>query len=202
MMDYEEVVTLEDAIEQVKTAVIRIALIHLGFSKTLVDELGEERGKELIIKSMIEYGKLVGKQTDKGGQDLPYYGIHDKYWYDGHEFVDHRKCPVPRGEDFDFAQYRVYGCMLAKVFRELGEEDLGRLYCYVDSAKSMAVDPSRKLIHTACELSGDDCCRFDMIPTTEKEKKILKIRRKNGKRWIPSLLKEAKLRRNKSVPII
>ena len=55
MTKEEEMVTLQDAMEQVKTAVTRIALIHLGFSKTLVEELGEERGKELIIKSMIEY---------------------------------------------------------------------------------------------------------------------------------------------------
>ena len=90
--------------------------------------------------------------------------------YDDHEFIDTRKCPVPRSKDFDFTRYRVYGCILAKVFRELGEEELGRLYCYVDSTKSMAVDPSRKLIHTACEPAGDDRCRFDMVPSTEKER--------------------------------
>ena len=170
MRDKEEMVTLKDAMEQVRTAVARIALIHLGFSKTLVEELGEEKAKELIIKSMIEYGKLVGTQTAKGAQDLPYYGLHDKYLYDDHEFFDTRKCPVPKNEDFDFKRYRVYGCVLAKVFRELSEEKLGSLYCYVDSAKSMAVDPNRKLIHTACEPLGDDCCRFAMVPTTEKER--------------------------------
>ena len=42
MTDNKESVTLTDAMEQVKTAVTRIALIHLGFSKTLVEELGEE----------------------------------------------------------------------------------------------------------------------------------------------------------------
>lgn len=170
MTEKEEMVTLQDAMEQIKTAVTRIALIHLGFSKTLAEELGEEKGKALIIKSMIEYGKLVGKQIANGEQDLPYYGLHDKYLYGDHEFIDTRRCPVPRDEDFDFTRYRVYGCMLAKVFKEMGEEKLGSLYCYVDSAKSMAVDPDRKLIHTACEPLGDDCCRFAMVPTTEKER--------------------------------
>ena len=56
MTDKDEVVTREDAIKQVETAVTRIALIHLGYAKTLVEELGEEKGKELIIKSMMEYG--------------------------------------------------------------------------------------------------------------------------------------------------
>jgi hypothetical protein len=189
MTDNEEVVTLKDAIEQVKTAVTRIALIHLGFSKTLVEELGEKKGKELIIKSMIEYGKLVGKQTGKGRQDLPYYGLHDKYLYDDHEFIDTRKSPVVRGKDFDFTRYRVYGCMLAKIFRELGEEDLGRLYCYVDSAKSMATDPSHKLIHTACEPIGDDCCRFDLVPTTEKEREDFTNKTEDWKEVDPILVK-------------
>ncbi len=191
MTDNEEVVTLKDAIEQVKTAVTRIALIHLGFSKTLVEELGEKKGKELIIKSMIEYGKLVGKQTSKGRQDLPCYGLHDKYLYDDHEFFDTRKNPVPRDKNFDFTRYRVYGCMLAKIFRELGEEDLGRLYCYVDSAKSMATDPSHKLIHTACEPLGDDCCRFDLVPTTEKEREDFTNKSEHWKEVDPILIKES-----------
>ncbi len=191
MTDREEVVPLKDAIEQVKTAVTRIALIHLGFSKTLVEELGEKKGKELIIKSMMEYGKLVGKQASKGGQDLPFYGLHDKYMYDDHEFIDTRKCPVPRGEDFDFARYRVFGCMLAKVFRELGEEELGRLYCYVDSAKSMATDPSHKLIHTACEPIGDDCCAFDLVATSEKDREDFANKTENWKAVDPILDKES-----------
>jgi hypothetical protein len=191
MADSEEVVPLKDAIEQVKTAVTRIALIHLGYAKTLVEELGEKKGKELIIKSMIEYGKLIGEQVRKGGQDLPFYGLHDKYMYDDHEFIDTRKCPVARGKDFDFSRYRVFGCMLAKVFRELGEEELGRLYCYVDSAKSMATDPSRKLIHTACEPIGDDCCAFDMVSTSEKEREDFENKAENWKEVDPILDKES-----------
>ena len=191
MTDSEAVVLLKDAIEQVKTAVSRIALIHLGFSKTLVGELGEKKGKALIIKSMMEYGKLVGKQTRKGKQDLPHYGIHDKYLYDDHEFVDTRKCPVPPGKDFDFTRYRVYGCVLAKVFREFDEEELGRLYCYVDSAKSMATDPSHKLIHTACEPLGDDCCAFDMVSTSEKEREDFENKTENWKAVDPILDKES-----------
>ena len=187
MTDKEAVVTLEDATEQVRTAVSRIALIHLGFAKTLVEELGAEKGKELIIKSMIEYGKLVGIQAAKGKQDLPFFGLHDKYQYDEHEFVDTRDNPVPRDKNFEFKRYKVYGCMLAKVFRELGEEELGSLYCYVDSAKSMATDPNHKLIHTACEPLGDSCCRFDVVPTTAKEREDFENRKEAWKTVDPIL---------------
>ncbi len=112
-----------------------------------------------------------------------------RYLNNDHEFIDTRKSPVARGKDFDFTRYRVYGCMLAKIFRELGEEDLGRLYCYVDSAKSMATDPSHKLIHTACEPLGDDCCRFDLVPTTEKERKDFTNKTEDWKEVDPILVK-------------
>ena len=189
MTEKKEQVPLEDAINQVDAAVRRIALLHLGFCKTLVKELGDERGKALIVKSMVEYGKLVGEHTRKGGQDLPFFGLHDKYSYDGEDFLDTRKSPVPRDNRFDYGLYRVYGCGLAKTFLALGEEDLGRLYCYVDSAKSMAADPGRKLVHTACALCGDGYCAFDVVPTTEKERQDFQNNTEQWKQVDPILQK-------------
>ena len=52
MSEKEELVPLSEAGEQVEIAITRLALLHLGFSKTLVKEFGEERGKALIIKGM------------------------------------------------------------------------------------------------------------------------------------------------------
>ena len=52
----------------------------------------------------------------------------------------------------------------------MGEAGLGRLYCYVDAAKTMAVDPWHKLIHTACEVCGDGRCAFKIVPTTARER--------------------------------
>jgi L-2-amino-thiazoline-4-carboxylic acid hydrolase len=189
MADKEELIPLKDAIQQVKTAATRLALIHLGFSKTLVEELGEKKAKKLIIKSMVKYGKLIGEEIRKGRQDLPYYGVHEKYLYDDHEYVDTRKCPLPNDEDFDFKRFKINGCMLTKIFRELGEEELGSLYCFVDSAKSMGSDPNQKLTHTACELLGDDCCSFEMTSTTEKEREDFKHNNEEWKETDPILAK-------------
>lgn len=191
MTHKEEMIPLKDAIQQVKTAVTRLALMHLGFSKTMVEELGEKKAKELIIKSMVEYGKLIGEEIRKGGQDLPYYGVHGKYVYDDQEYIDTRKCPLPSGEEFDFERFKIYGCMLNNIFRELGEEELGSLYCYVDSAKSMASDPTRKLIHTACESLGDGCCSFELVPTTEKEREDFINKSEDWKEADPILDKES-----------
>jgi hypothetical protein len=154
----EESVPKKEAMREVEVAIARLALLHLSFSKTLVEEFGEERGKEVIIKSIMEYGRRIGEGVKRGLRDLPKYGVH-------------RKCEAGR----------IYGCVLARVFKEYGAEDLGCLYCYVDPAKSMATNLSQKLIHTTCTACGDDYCTFEMVPTSEKEREDFKNRSKDWK---------------------
>jgi hypothetical protein len=144
----EEFVPLKEAVREVEVAMSRVALMHLSFSKVLVGEFGEEKGKELIVRSILEYGKRIAERTSRGYQDLPNYGV------------------IGRFED-----NKAYDCVLAKIFREYAEEDLGCLYCYVDAAKTMAVDPSRKLIHRTCAACGDDYCTFEQTSTTEEERR-------------------------------
>jgi hypothetical protein len=147
MSEKKNCVSLEEAAAEVEVAMTRLALLHLSFSKTLVRELGEEKAKQLIIKSILEYGKRVGNRIERGLPDLPRYGVYGKY-----------------------ADGKIYDCVLARIFREYGEEDLGCLYCYVDAAKTMAVNPNRKLIHKDCAACGDDYCTFEEAPTTAKER--------------------------------
>jgi hypothetical protein len=165
MAGKEEMVPLKEAKEQVAIAIGRTALLHLAFSRTLVDELGEEKGKELILKSILEYGKRVGERVKEGRPDLPKYGVHGGRTPDG----------------------KVYDCVFAKIFREYDELDLGCLYCYVDAAKSMAQDPTHKLMHKDCAACGDDFCTFAVVPTTEKERKDFVNRSKDWKHVDPRL---------------
>ncbi len=166
----EETVTLEDAKQQVRRVCLRLGLLHLSFSRTLVNELGEEKGKELILKAIKDYGIRIGKKakTDAIAQgldnslanmkgDLPSYGMHKR----GGKTVE------VDGE----TKRRVYGCVMAEVWNELGEGELGRLYCYVDPAKYMAFNPSFKLFHTRALPDGDEYCELVVRPTTEQERK-------------------------------
>jgi len=145
----EELVPLKEAKEQVETAITRIALLHLAFSKMIVEEFGVEKGRALITKSILQYGRWVGERIKRGLPDYPVakYGA----------YVEHEN-----GE--------VYDCVLARIFQQYGELDLGSLYCYVDPAKFMAVDPSRKQVHNDCAACGDEYCTFNEVPTTEKER--------------------------------
>ncbi|MBS7620313.1 L-2-amino-thiazoline-4-carboxylic acid hydrolase [Candidatus Bathyarchaeota archaeon] len=162
-------VSLDDAAHEVEVAITRLALLHLAFSKTLIEELGEEKGRELILKSIMEYGKRVGERIKRGLPDLPKYGVHKE----------------KIGE-------RVYGCVLARIFREYGEQDVGSFYCYVDPAKSMAVEPETKLIHNDCAACGDDYCTFVKITTTEKERADFENMRGEWKNIDPRLAKGLK----------
>lgn len=170
MTEKEEMVPFKEARQQVEIAVVRAALLHLAFSKTLVEEFGEEKGKELIIRSILEYGRRVGERIKKGLPDLPKYGVHGGRTPDG----------------------KVYDCVFDRVFQEYGELDLGCLYCYVDAAKSMAQDPTHKLTHIDCAACGDEFCSFVTEPTTEKERIDFINKSKDWKHVDPRLVKRSK----------
>ena len=168
MSDQLETISLDDAKEQVRKVCVRLALLHLSFSKTLVDEFGEEKGRKLVLKAIKDYGIVIGKgakerAVNRGldnspnhySGDLPAYGMHDSM----------------RSEEIDGESHtKAYGCVMGKVWKELGESELGRLYCYVDPAKLMAFNPDFKLIHLKAITDGDDYCEFAVRPTTEKER--------------------------------
>lgn len=172
-----EMVTLEDAKEQVRRVCVRLAYLHLSFAKTLINELGEEKGRELILKSIKDYGIRIGEEVknaatsrcldnkpDNYREDLPLYGMHD-----GIETVE------VDGEK----RMRAYGCVMGKVWNQLGEGKLGRYYCLVDPAKYMAFNPNFKLMHTKVLPDGDEYCELVLRQTSEREKEDFSSRNKD-----------------------
>ena len=170
MPEKEQMVPLAEAKRQIEVTCERLALLHLAFARTIVDELGEEQGKKLVLKAIKNYGTKVGKEARRKvtalglpplpenygkAADLPGYGMHE-----GTEKV------VVDGE----SRSRAYGCVMGKVWVEQGEAELGRLYCYVDAAKYMAFNPDFKLIHTKALTDGDEYCELCVRPTTRQEK--------------------------------
>jgi len=142
-------VPLNEAENEVKVVTQRLALLHLSYARTLVDEFGWEEGKKLILKSMKKYGVNVANWTASGHQGLPRYGFWER-----------------REGKPDL-------CELGKVMVEMGEPELGALYCLIDPAKTMAADPTKKLIHTKNMILGDEGCSFETVPTTDEDKRAL-----------------------------
>jgi len=169
MTTNKKTVTLEEAKEEVKKVCQRLALLHLSFSKTIIDEMGEKRGKKIILKAIKGYGKSIGEKIkdtiSKEGldnkpenykEDLPLYGMHDKS-----ETVE------INGEK----KMKAYGCVMGNYWKELNENEIGRFYCFVDPAKYMGFNPGFKLIHTKTIPDGDEYCEFILKSTTEQERK-------------------------------
>ena len=179
MLEKKETVPFEEAFNQVQVVMSRLALMHLAYSKVLVDNYGEEKGKELIIKSVMEYGRKIEEYSKNTNQEGSFYGMHGKYVYKGKEFVDLRDI-FSLNEDIDLLDFKIYDCSLAKIFQVLEEEDIGKLYCYTDAARAMAKNPENKTIHTRCILCDDDYCLIKVEKTTEKERKDFET---NDKDW-------------------
>ena len=53
----------EEARRQVLSIVKRMALLHYSFAKTLVDTLGEKRGRKITRQAADFYGELVGRKV-------------------------------------------------------------------------------------------------------------------------------------------
>ena len=60
--DGNETIPKTEALAQILTSVERLAMLYYHFATTLVDELGEERGKALIRKAIEAYGTEVGER--------------------------------------------------------------------------------------------------------------------------------------------
>ena len=170
MIPEEESIPLKEAKQEVVVAARRIGLLHLSFAKTLVEELGEEEGRRLILKAIKDYGKKIGKNARKSvivqgldpvpenaakARDLPKFGM-----------LERTETVEVGGEK----RMRGHGCAMAKVWEEYGEEKLGRLYCYVDPAKYMTFNPEFKLVHSKALPDGDEYCELVIRPTTEQER--------------------------------
>ncbi|MCK5766917.1 MAG: L-2-amino-thiazoline-4-carboxylic acid hydrolase [Candidatus Atribacteria bacterium] len=165
----KQMVDLEEAEEQVRKVCKRLALLYLSYTKTIINELGDKEGTKLVLKAIKDYGVRIGEEIKENvfasginndvknyKEDLPLYGMHD-----GAEKVE------VNGEK----RIKAFGCVMGKLWKELGEDKIGRLYCYVDPAKYMAYNPDFKLVHLKSIPDGDKCCEFTVKSTTEQERK-------------------------------
>jgi hypothetical protein len=153
-------VTLEEATEQVQVMARRVALLYHYTAEVLVEQFGEEKGRELLREIIWRYGSESGviartrveelglpviADNFKSGSDLPKWG-----WQGDAVLCDD-------GE----VRARVTYCPFAEVWKEKGSQALGRLYCLVDEAKYDAFNGS-SCRHLKNVLDGDDCCLFDI----------------------------------------
>lgn len=143
----------------------RLALLHFNVAQVLLERLGNDRGRELTREIIWRYGQQcgtdVGTVADSQGKprDLDSFAeltdLPSRGW---------RTAPSSAG-----SSHTVTLCPLAVVWRQLGAEDIGRLYCLVDEAKMTAYNPEFACEHERNVLDGDDVCVITSRPVSAPE---------------------------------
>ncbi|QOR34120.1 L-2-amino-thiazoline-4-carboxylic acid hydrolase [Clostridium sp. 'deep sea'] len=178
MNDNDQYITREEAAYEVELACRRLGMLHIAYAKMLVKKFGKEQGTKLVLEAIKNYGELVGEQTKKAV-------LSEGLTADPENFGNGKSRSLPKlglceSVDEHDGELRVKNCTMAKVWRELDEEDLGGLYCYIDTAKYMYYNPQYKLTHAkAMPCHKTDYCVFELKQTTEKERDDFF----NGKDW-------------------
>ena len=162
-----EKISKKEAEEQVLLLARRCASLYQSFAETLVNELGEQKGKELILKAIEDYGtksgtQVKGKVDDNGeprdvthyfkNSDLPKLGWQSKTFRSSGKIIKH----------IDY-------CPMAEYWLEEMDPDLARLYCYVDQVKYDTYNPA---LNFKCEqnvLDGTERCVHSFDPQDTDE---------------------------------
>lgn len=158
----KEMIGKQEAKDQVVLALRRLAFYHATMVEVLREKFGDDEGRKIAHEIVDRYGRKIGtvarERTDAKGleptplnysEDLPFLG------FDAERVSE------------DPLTIRVTGCPLAKVWQELGVEEDGSLYCWVDQAKYDEYNPKLACTHeTHCMRDGKKYCDVMVKPKT------------------------------------
>ena len=185
-MTHHETVTRQEAAKEVELVCRRLALLHIAYARTLVDKLGHTLGKAAIVEAIRRYGEAIGEEVRQkviaqgldlvpenygagDARQLPRFGMHDSLEWVSHD--DGRK------------ELHAVGCVMGKVWNEMDENELGRLYCLVDPAQFLAFGGTHTLAHRMTMPDGDPSCRFCIREASAQELAAFKS---GDPRWVTS----------------
>jgi len=149
-------ISREEALRQVNLALRRAALIYHYFSETVVTELGENRGLELIRKAVDAYGAHVGREAREKVTGMGRELTPENFPSDLPETAWKTERVTVEGEE----RVRVHDCPLAREWLEWGDSKKSRLYCFVDQAKIKEYNPDYEYVHIKNLLDGDPYCEL------------------------------------------
>ncbi len=141
--------------EDVLRSLRRAALIYKHFAETLVAELGKEKAVPLVRKAVEAYGKQIGEES-RGRAQAKGLELTPQNYQDDLPGVGWEMVPATvNGE----AVTEVRVCPLADFWKDM-DQDLARLYCYVDQAKMRAYNPDLEYVHLSNQLDGCKVCHL------------------------------------------
>jgi predicted ArsR family transcriptional regulator len=155
-------ITEQQATENVRILAERMAMLYYEFVSKLIEELGEERAEEVVERVIADYGVACGKLARSAvinagerpvlachhlSRELPEFG-----WQAESELSLDGKQKISRITD----------CPFAELWKKLGFERWGRLYCHIDQAKMASYNEKIQAAHDKNMLDGDEYCVIRM----------------------------------------
>jgi predicted ArsR family transcriptional regulator len=145
-----EMISKEECTQQVRRMGNLFGLLYYHFAKTLVKELGDNKGRKLILKAIHSYGteqgQIIRDRVLAAGLDLTI-----------ENFFKFQMLPSlgweSNGEGVTYCSY-------AEPWIERSEQDLGKLYCEIDYAKAQAYNPTIKVKRRTTILNDETCCSY------------------------------------------
>ncbi len=156
MKNKEEIISKKEALSQIRLALRRTALLYHYFSETLMMELGEERGRDLIRKAVEAYGAHIGKDARRKAGERRVPLTPENFENDLPTLAWKTEQVVVDGEK----RTRVHHCPLAEEWLGLGAGKKARPYCFVDQSKMRAFNPDFEYVHVKNILDGDPYCEL------------------------------------------
>ena len=155
-----DMISKEEALRQIQLGLRRGALLYHFFAKTLIDELGEERGNALIRRAIDAYGTYIGKEARRKADEKGLPPTPENFESDLPMLAWESEKVVVDGEE----RVRVHHCPLAREWLEVGEGKKARPYCFVDQAKMQGFNPDFEYVHVKNLLDGDPYCELVVRP--------------------------------------
>ena len=145
-----EKISVKDCEEMVRNMGNMFGQLYLQFAKTIMEELGPIKGKELVLKAVRRYGLERGKRIREKvlAADLPLTVENFQKYND----LPSLGWKIQDGE--------VLSCSYAEPWIEHEEYQIGSLYCEVDVAKYEGYNPEIKVERLKSILLGDKCCKY------------------------------------------
>ncbi len=157
-----EQISKKEAERQVLLLARRCASLYQSFAEALVNELGEEKGKALILKAIEDYGAKSGEnvkqkvEESKAPKDVNNYFKHSdlpKLGWVANTFEDNGK--IVKHIDY---------CPMAEYWLEEMDPELARLYCHVDQVKYDTYNPALEFRCVKNVLDGEQRCVHVFTP--------------------------------------
>ncbi|MBN1315995.1 MAG: L-2-amino-thiazoline-4-carboxylic acid hydrolase [Anaerolineales bacterium] len=144
-------------------------VFNFAFERTIpvLQSLAKEFGEERFFKALKNAAYEAGfKEGQESARQLPCndFAAYAALGRESSYFGDHILTKEIVEDTPEAFKVKVTECLWARVFREMGAEEIGYLFiCHPDYADCQGFNPHITMIRSKTLMQGDDCCNHRFI---------------------------------------